>query len=199
VTVAYRLASWDTPLWIGANPLPARFNGPGDGPTQYLSLHPLTPWAEYLRSNDVQTEADLRGLRLRLWALRVDLAPLTQISFDSAAEHGIAPRDLVSSDWKACRRLAARLRGDGCPGIVVPSAALPGTRNVVLFGARVAAPYLLDPVDAVVDVPVSHAAEAATTIPGLLALVTRRRRPHAGLTAWRAGEEHQLVEPVATG
>ena len=194
--VAYRLAGWDTPLWVTPNPAAARFNRAGEGPTQYLSLHPMTPWAEYLRANELSAPEDLLGLRLRLWALRIDPALLVEVTFANAAGHGIEAADLVASDWSACQRLGSRLRHDGADGIVVPSAALPGTRNVVLFGPRVASGYLGDPIDPAVDVPVAHAAEAAGTIPGLLALVARRRGRHAGLVGWRRGAEFVFVEPA---
>ena len=76
----------------------------------------------------------------------------------------------------------------------MPSAALPGTDNVVLFGERAAAPYLVDPLGAV-DVPASPTAEAGRPPLGVLERVRRRGAPHAALEAWRAGEPFRFAEP----
>ena len=61
----------------------------------------------------------------------------------------------------------------------MPSAALPGTDNVVLFGERAAAPYLVEPLSAV-DVPASLTADGGRPPLGLLDRVRRRGAPHAG-------------------
>lgn len=193
--VAYRLAAWDTPAWVGANPEGGRFNHPAAGPTQYWSLHPLTPWAEHLRREGIDDQLGLHDLRHRIWAGRVEEGGLLEVTFDRASQAGIGPEELVDDDWGACQDWAGRLRRQGVPGIVVPSAALPGTRNLVLFGARVVAPYLPDPVDPEVDLPAAPAAERATTLSTLLPLVRYRGRPHAELEAWRAGRPYAFSEP----
>jgi hypothetical protein len=76
----------------------------------------------------------------------------------------------------------------------VPSAALPGTNNVVLFGERAAAPYGVDPVSPV-DVPAAITADRARPPLGLLGRVRRRGAPCAALEAWRADEPFRFVEP----
>jgi hypothetical protein len=43
VEVGYRVADWDTPLWVNPNRSPSRWWTPG-AIVQYWSLHPLTPW-----------------------------------------------------------------------------------------------------------------------------------------------------------
>ena len=130
----------------------------------------------------------------RTWALRVELDGLPRIGFAQAQTHGLRPGDLVSDDLRACQRLADRLRAAGAPGAIVPSAALPGTDNLVLFGERAAAPYALDPRSAV-DVPAAMTADRAGPPLGLLARVRLRGSPHAGLEAWRGGEPFRFVEP----
>ena len=140
------------------------------------------------------TPEQLALVRHRTWALRVDLTGLPHIGFAEAAEHGLRPGDLVSDDLRACHRLAARLRAAGVPGAIVPSAALPGTENVVLFGERAAAPYLVEPLSAV-DVPASLTADGGRPPLGVLERVRRRGVPHAGLEAWRAGEPLPPAEP----
>jgi hypothetical protein len=193
---AFRLAGWDTPLWVNPNRFDHRFNRAGDGPTQYLSLHPLTAWAELLRRENRRTEAEIDELRARLWVLRLLLPHLPTVTFDSAHEYGIDPGALVADDYGACQDLADRCRGDpDLPMVIrVPSAALPGTANVVIFAPRVAAPYLAIPVSDV-DVPASVGAEKAQALHTLPALVRYRGQPHAEFDAWRRGQPFTFEEP----
>jgi hypothetical protein len=195
LVAGYRLASWRRPLRTEASRVAGRFHRmTEDSPTQYVCLHPLGPWAEFVRSSGLRTAEQLALVRHRTWALRVDLAGLPRIGFDDAGEYGMRPGDLVSDDLRACHRLAGRLRADGAAGAIVPSAALPGTDNVVLFGERAAAPYLVEPVSAV-DVPASLTADGGRPPLGLLDRVRRRGAPHAALEAWRAGETFRFAEP----
>ena len=195
LVAAYRLASWRRPLRTEPSRVSGRFHRmTEDVPTQYLCLHPLGPWAEFLRASGLRTAEQLSLVRHRTWVLRVDLAGLPRIGFAEAATHGLRPGDLVSDDLRACHRLADRLRSDGAPGAIVPSAALPGTENVVLFGERAAAPYLVDPLSEV-DVPASLTADGGRPPIGLVERVRRRGAPHAALEAWRAGEPYRFAEP----
>jgi hypothetical protein len=192
---AFRLATWRRPLRTEPSRVAGRFHAATDAePTQYLCLHPLGPWAELLRASGLRTGEQLALVRHRTWVLRVDLAGLPRIGFAEAAEHGLRPGDLVSDDLRACHRLADRLRGNGVEGAIVPSAALPGTDNVVLFGERAAAPYLVEPVSGI-DVPASLTADGGRPPLGLLERVRRRGAPHEGLEAWRAGEPFRFAEP----
>jgi hypothetical protein len=196
VTVAFRLASWGRPLRTEASRVPGRFHRPAEEePTQYLCLHPLGPWAEFLRGNDLRAPEQARVVSQRVWALRLDLAGLVKVGFEDAARHRARPGDLVSDDYRACHRLARRLRQDGARGMVVPSAALPGTLNVVLFGARVSAPYLVDPLGAL-DVPAAITADGGRPPEGLLRLVRFRGDSHAALEAHRAGRPFRHQEPA---
>ncbi|GIU84517.1 MAG: hypothetical protein KatS3mg008_1292 [Acidimicrobiales bacterium] len=160
--VVYRSADWDTPWWVQPNRGPGRFHTVNSLPTQYLSDHPLTVFAERLRHLGQAFVADLHTARWRCWAMKIEVTHLEVIDFDNARSFGISPDELVGDDWKPCQDLARRLREEGVPGLVVPSAALPGTRNIVLFGPRVASPFLLGPVDLDIDVPTAHTAEEAT-------------------------------------
>jgi len=195
LVAAYRLASWRRPLRTEPSRVAGRFHRvTEESPTQYLCLHPLGPWAEFLRASGLRTAEQLATVRHRTWVLRVDLAGLPRIGFAEAGEHGVRPGDLVSDDLRACHRLADRLRAGGVEGAIVPSAALPGTENVVLFGERAASPYLVDALGAV-DVPASPTAEAGRPPLGVLERVRRRGAPHAALEAWRAGEPFRFREP----
>jgi len=192
--ICYRFAAYSTPLRTVPAAQGARFHrGDEDEPTQYLSLHPLGPLAELMRNADLRTEAQVRAVRVRTWALEIALDGLPEIDFDAAPDHGIAAADLVSDDQAACRALADRLRGH-VPGAIVPSAALPGTRNVILFGPKVAAPYLTDPISAL-DVPAGITAEGARPLTSLLATVRFVGDRHAALEAWLAGRSFRSVEP----
>jgi RES domain len=195
LVAAYRLASWRRPLRTEPSRVAGRFHRmTEESPTQYACLHPLGPWAEFLRSSGLRTAEQLTLVRHRTWALRVDLAGLPRIGFDEAGAYGLRPGDLVSDDLRGCHRLADRLRAESVPGAIVPSAALPGTDNVVLFGERAAAPYLVEPLSAV-DVPASLTADGGRPPLGLLDRVRRHGAPHAALEAWRTGEPFRFTEP----
>jgi hypothetical protein len=193
--IVYRQADFATPLRTVPSRRPGRFHrGTEEEPTQYACVHPLGPWAELLRGHDLRTEAQAAAVRARTWALRLEVDDLPEITFDNASDHGIAPRELVANDPRPCWALADRLRAAGAAGAIVPSAALPGTRNIVLFGPRVAAPYLVGPVD-LVDVPASVTAEDGRPPGSLLALVRFVGEQHAALRAWRRGREFVFDEP----
>ncbi len=196
---AYRLAAWDTPLWALPNRRAGRYNLAGVGSTQYLALHPLTPWAELIRNEEITDPVDIDAYRPPIWAIRVLLEeePL-ELTFDNARDYGLSPDDLVADDRAPCQRLGAAFRADphGPRAFIAPSAALPGTRNLVLLEPKIAIPYLLEPLDGQ-DVPVSLAAENGRAARGLDALINQRgsRTKHAGLAAWENGEELVFEEP----
>ena len=193
--VAFRLASWRRPLRTEPSRVAGRFHRvTEESPTQYLCLHPLGPWAEFLRGSGLLTAEQLAFVRHRTWALRLDLTGVVRIGFAEAGDHGLRPGDLVSDDLRACHRLADRLRAAGTPGAIVPSAALPGTDNVVLFGERAAAPYVLEPLSRI-DVPASLTADGGRPPLGLLDGTRRRGEPHPALEAWRGGEPFRFAEP----
>lgn len=192
----FRLASWDTPLRANPNRHEGRWNRAGAGATQYISLHPLAPWAEYLRWHGINTWERARELRLGIWALRVIVDDVLDISYEAAPSLGLQPEDLVSDDWSACQAAADRIRADRAALKVLrtPSAALPGTRAMVILEPRVAIPYSFEPIDSV-DVPVTLAAAGARPPRSLLELVRHRGQPHPELEAWSRGESFELVEP----
>jgi hypothetical protein len=147
-TVSYRLANYETPLWSVENFSAGRYNESDAGFTQYLSLHPLTPWAELVRNEDRRTRARAVLLRYPLWAIRVQLAeePFA-LTFDNAGEFGLTAEDLVSDDHGSCRALAQAFRQNGPQAFLAPSAALPGTTNLVVLEPRVLAPWNRIPLD----------------------------------------------------
>lgn len=195
--VAYRAASWDTPLWVSPNRSPHRYNDAGTGPTQYACLHPLGPWAEVVRALGIHDEDDLVDLRIRLWALRLPLDDVLDLTFESASDVGLEPGDLVADDQRSTREFGERLRADpSLPRTLrVPSAALPGTRNLVVFGERVVVPYDVAPIDEV-DVPSSPLAEGGRPPLGLLPQVRHVGQRHPALRAWEKGDAFVYREPA---
>lgn len=197
--VAYRCAAWETPFWFDLNPVQGRYNRAGEAPTSYLGLHPLTPWAESLRGSDRKADGEILELRPPTWAVRVDLDPaaVVQLSFEHPAP--LTAEELVDDDLAACQAFAAGLRADPAApkAIIAPSAALPGTRSLILLGPRVLAPYLVDPIDPVIDAPATLTAVRGRAALNLRDLVHYRGVdvPHPGLAAWQAGDELALSEP----
>src|SRR5262249_55826927 len=152
--VCYRFAAYATPLRTVPAWQPARFSrGDEDQPTQYLALHPLGPLAELVRKAELRSLDQVRAISTRTWALEVPIDDLPEITVATAERCGITAEQLVGDDYGPCQELAVTLRSQ-VEGVIVPSAALPGTRNVVLFGPRVAAPYLTRPVSSL-DIPAS--------------------------------------------
>jgi hypothetical protein len=192
--ICYRFAAYATPLRTIVAAQPARFHrGDEDEPTQYLSLHPLGPLAELMRNAELRSSGQLRAVRTRTWALEVPLEGMPDVTFDTAVQFGLTAEALVADDHSACQELAARLRTQ-IAGVLVPSAALPGTRNVVLFGPRVAAPYLTSPVSAL-DIPASITSDHGRPLRSLLDLVRFRGEAHPALDAWEQGTTFRFVEP----
>lgn len=205
IEIAFRISAWDTPLRVNPNRTAARFNQAGSPATQYLCLHPLGPWAEYIRFNGLRDESHLAACRLRLWAIKVDLSSALEITFSNAERYGLRPDELIGENWDGCRQLAEVLRRDATAPkmIVVPSAALPGTRNIVLFGERATIPFdwrVLGPT----DLPATVIAEASAAPQGVTAHVCYRGDSNPELKAWEEGQLYRLpdlralMEGVAT-
>ena len=191
---AYRAAFWDTPWWVNPNRTAGRYNRAMSGPVQYWSTHPLTTIAERLRWLGHDVIYDLETLRHRLWAATVPMDGLVRVTFDNARTHGLKPEHLVGDDYAPTQDLADRLRADGAAGLIAPSAALPGTESIVLFGPRVLHPYLVDPIDPE-QVSTAHAAEGGVATE-VVPFVRWRGDAHVGLAHWQAtGAELVFREP----
>lgn len=196
MVIAFRLADWDTPFWANPNRRDSRFLAAGDRAVQYWALHPLTCWAEQLRGMDIRNAEAARELLLRPWAAQVQLPGDTLwLSFSNATENGIEPGALIDDEWTACQQWAQELR---ISALIVPSAALPGTENLVLFGPRVRIRWGMAPVDPTLEVPSDPVADQATVVSDLIPHVRYRGQSHPGYEAWRRGdpESHPpLVRP----
>lgn len=169
--ICYRVADYLTPLRASqAQRRPGRFHrGTEDEPTQYLCLHPLGPHAEAMRRFGTRTSKAARRLDLRTWALKLPDEGLIDLEFDER---------WVADDWAACQELGDMLRESGSRGVIAPSAALPGTKNVVLFGSFSASPYGLP--FRVGEIPASITGEHGCALGTLVELVRFRGQPHPG-------------------
>lgn len=201
MSVLFRSAEWDTPWWVRPNRSPGRWNRVGDPPTQYLCSHPLAVFAERARSLGEAFVADLDTARWRCWAADVDLATLDVVGFENAEHYEISAADLVSDDHSASQCLAERLRQRGSSGLLAPSAALPGTHVVALFGPRVAAPWGAEPVDPAIEIPTAHTAERSVVPDEVASLIRWPGKEHAGYAAWLGGEDFlpDLPWPTTVG
>ena len=192
----FRFADYGSPLRVVPARRPLRYSrGDEAEPTQYLALHPLGPLAELARANHLRRGDQLAMVYARLWALRIERGDVVEVSFESAAGFEIDPADLVSDDYTACQALATRLRRE-VPGIVVPSAALPGTRNLVLFGARVAVGYDAEIIDSAVDAAASMTSARGRAPLALTDAVCYRGDAHRGFAAFDRGDRF-VVEDEA--
>ena len=128
--VAYRTANWDRPFWVNPNRRESRWTPAGSNlVVQYWSLHPLTPWAEVLRAQNVRDPVDAGSFYLRPWVGIIQLpADTVHLSFDAAPDHDLDPDALIDDDWSRCQNWVHAVRP---AALVAPSAALPGTENLV--------------------------------------------------------------------
>ncbi len=196
-TTAYRHAKYDTPWWVNENRNEGRYNRAGQYSTQYLCLHPLGVSAEFLRHLGEDAVADLKQAEIRLWAMQVDMNNVERIDFANSSAHGLTAEQLVGDDYSPTQSLADELRGRGVNGLIAPSAALPGTEILVLFGPRVALPYLGLRLDDD-QVATAHALDGPPASE-VASAVRWFGTPHEGLEEWkRTGTVPSLEEPWVT-
>ncbi|HEY1839480.1 MAG TPA: RES family NAD+ phosphorylase [Mycobacterium sp.] len=195
--IVFRHAAYDTPWRALSSPAEGRFNRPGQDIVQYLSLHPLGPAAEMLRHN-VGPGGDPDDVLLNLWTAVVDVDEVTRIDFDDCAAHGITVDELVGDDYRPTQALAAAVLATGATAMVAPSAALPGTHNLMLFGIRFLHPYLWAPLTDD-DIPTGHLTDGARPAAEVAAHVRWRGTTHKAAEQWKATGAYDLFEdPIAT-
>jgi hypothetical protein len=190
----FRHASYDTPWWATSSSTPGRFNQPGQGIIQYWSLHPLGPAAEMLRHN-VGPEVDPNEVSLHLWTATVDVDDdkVTWIDFKDCQTYGITVDELVGEDYRPTQALAVAVRKSGATAMVAPSAALPGTHNLMLFGARVLHPYLWKPLTDI-EIPTGHLTNGAHPPAEVTAVVRWKGATHEAAEEWKATGTYTLLQ-----
>jgi len=181
--VAFRYANYDTPFWARANSSDGRWHERADGPTQYLCTSVEGAWAELIRAEGLRTEDEVQLVRMPMWVAQVRVATVADYStFERAASAGFDPEALIDDDHARCRREGARLRAGGVGGVLSPSAALPGSVHLTLFGARVAATWGRPPVLASAIATTRIAVGAPPT--GIVGRVRQVGEPHAAFAAY---------------
>jgi len=195
--LAYRHAAYDTPWWAFPSSRHGRFHRATAETVQYWSLHPLGPAAEMLRHN-VGPFGDPDDVLVNLWAARLEVDNVVEITFDDCATHAISPDELVGDDYTPTQLLADNLRAGGAAGFIVPSAALPGTGSLALFGARVIHPYLAVPLS-LGECPTGHLSDGARPPGEVAPLVRWFGAPHRALEQWKTtGTYVALQDPLAS-
>lgn len=182
---AYRATTYDVPLWVAPNRRGGRWNVAGEGSTQYLCLDPEAPYAELIRHEQLRSEAEAAMLRISLWEVRLDEAAIVDYGTCERAEAaGFPPEALVDDDHERCRAEARWLRERGARGVLAPSAALPGTTSLTLFGPRVEVGWDADPKLAS-EVPARRVGGKGPPPAGLVARVRHYGEPHPDLLGYR--------------
>lgn len=195
--VVFRHAAYDTPWWAFPSARGGRFHRAGEETVQYLSLHPLGPAAEMLR-HDVGPDGDPDDVILNLWMATVDVEGVVRVDFDDCETHGRTVDELVGDDYSATQALADTVQATGAQAMIVPSAALPGTHNLILFGVRLLHPYLMEPQGAE-EVPTGHLTDGARPAAEVAAHVRWFGNPHASAEQWKATGTYDLFDdPSAT-
>lgn len=193
----FRHASYDSPWWAFPSPRAGRFHRGGSDTVQYLSLHPLGPAAE-MRRHNLGPTGNPDHVVLNLWTAVVDVDDPTRVDFDDCATYALTADELIGDDYAPTQVLADTVRNSGAGAMIVPSAALPGTHNLILFGVRVLNPFLGDPL-APEEVPSGHLSDAARPPAEVAPHVRWFGAPHAAAEQWKASGSYDLFDdPIAT-
>lgn len=194
---AYRHAAYDTPWWAFPSSREGRFHRAGHDTVQYLCLHPLGPAAEMLRHH-VGPDGDPDDLLLNLWTATVTVDAAATVDFADCQEYGLTVDELIGDDYAPTQALADAVRADGADAMVVPSAALPGTHNLVLFGVRVLHPFLWEPISSE-EVPTGHLTDGARAAAEVVDRVRWLGAPHAAAEQWKEAGAYDLFDdPLPT-
>ena len=181
--VAFRYSNYDTPFWARPNSRPGRWHVRGDPPTQYLALTPAGAWSQLIRYEGLRDEPAVAEVRMAMWAVRLGVGRIADLGdFETAQGAGVDPDALVDENWSRCQALGRELREAGFAGVLAPSAALPDSQNLTLFGPRYSVRFDVHPA-------LASAIPAAVTAVGspphgLVASVRQRGQQHAGYRSY---------------
>lgn len=136
--IAFRATTYDTPLWVSPNSRPGRWSLPEDGTiAQYCTLDAASAVAEMVRWENLQDVEEARELRVSIWELRIDEGAIVDYSTsDRTTAQGFSWEPLISDVWDECQTEAQRIVDAGGRGVLTPSAALPQSVSLTLFGPR---------------------------------------------------------------
>ena len=195
---AYRATTYDVPLWVLPNRQNGRWNIAGRDCTQYMCLDADAPYAEMIRHERLTTEAEVAMLRVYLWELRLHEAAIVDYStFEKAEAAGFPPEALVDDDHERCQIEAQWLKSNKARGVLAPSAALPGTMSLTLFGPKVEVPWgTVTKLSS--EVPVRRVGGQGPPPVRLVASVRQFGASHPELDAYRARVATQKQEKVRT-
>lgn len=193
----FRHASYDSPWWAFPSTRAGRFHRAPSDTVQYLSLHPLGPAAEMLRHN-LGAGGNSDDIVMNLWTAVVDVDDVTRVDFDDCTRYGLTADELVGDDYTRTQGLADVVRSGGATAMRVPSAALPGTDNLILFGARVLNPFLGDPLTPD-EIPTGHLTDGARSPQEVARYVRWFDTPHKAAEQWKATGRYDLFDdPIVT-
>lgn len=154
-------------------------------------MSPAGAWAELIRYLHLRTPDAVVEQRRSLWQVHVRLDDIADLStFDHWEACGLDPASSIADDHSECQDVADWLTENGYSGVLSPSAALPGSINLTVFGERYEHvttddPGTLPARDPNLWLPVALAAAGAHPPHGL---VTRTRyvgQPHGGFIDWQ--------------
>jgi RES domain len=194
---AFRHASYDTPWWAFPSSRSGRFHRARTDTVQYLCLHPLGPAAEMLRHN-LGPSGNPDDVILNIWTAHVEVDNPVRVDFGDCAEYGLTPDELVGDDYTPTQALADAVRDNGQSAMIVASAALPGTHNLILVGERVLHPFLSTPF-APVEIPTGHLTDGARPPAEVAPHVRWFGTPHPSVEQWKTTGTYDLFDdPMAT-
>lgn len=188
----FRHAAYDSPWWAFPSSRAGRFHRAKSQTVQYLSLHPLGPAAEMLRHN-LGPAGDPDDVIVNLWTAVIDIDEPVAVDFDDCATHRLTADELVGEDYTPTQALADTVRNDGATAMIVPSAALPGTHNLILFGVRVLHPYLAAPLTPE-EVPTGHLSDGARPPAEVAPYVRWVGTPHTAAEQWKTTGSYDLFD-----
>jgi hypothetical protein len=135
---------------------------------------------------------------LNLWTAVVDVDDVITVDFDDCARYGLTPDELVGDDYTHTQALADVVRRSGSTAMIVPSAALPGTHNLIVFGIRILNPFLSAPLTPE-EVPTGHLTDAARPPAEVAPHVRWFGAAHKAAEQWKTAGRYDLFDdPTAT-
>lgn len=155
--VAYRVTTYDTPLWVSPNSRPGRWSHPEDGTVaQYCTLDVASAIAEMVRYENLREIDEARELQVNVWELRIDEGAIADYSTPArTTRQGFAWEPLISDSWDECHAEGLRIMNAGGRGVLAPSAAFPQGVALTLFGPRTEIAWRTEP-NLSIQIPARH-------------------------------------------